>query len=367
MLPFLLLLSEGCVKQFIPSIDEKADLIVVEGLITDQPGIYTITLSRAQPLWKKAQAAPLKKCTVWISDDIGVNYLLKEIKSGVYVTDSSLFKGVPGREYTLHINTTAEYGGHKYESVPVVMRPVPPVDSVYYEKRDFVINDEQDEGCEIFLDTHDPSNNCRFYRWNFDETWEFHIPYEEVVNKICWISGKSEDILIKNTSGLTEDRVTKYPVFLISDPIDRLTVKYSMLVNQYSLSEDEYIYWESLRNILDEVGGLYDIIPANIPNNLYCLDNPDEKVLGYFSVSSVKSKRIFIKDNFRGINHLYDTCPTDSAPATGQIPYLNILVWVLYFGVGPDPLNIPFRVLTDKKECGDCTTRGTTARPLFWQ
>jgi len=247
------------------------------------------------------------------------------------------------------------------------MRPVPPVDSIYYEKRDFVINDEHNEGCQIFLDTHDPSNNCRFYRWSFDETWEFHIPYEEVVNKICWISGKSEEILIKNTSDLAEDRVTKYPLYLISNPIDRLTVKYSMLVNQHSLNEDEYVYWESLRNILDEVGGLYDIIPANISNNLFCLEDPDEKVLGYFSVSGVRSKRIFIRDNFVGINHLYDYCVTDSASLTEDIPYLNILVWLLYYGVGPAPSNTPFRVLTDKKECADCTTRGTTTPPSFWK
>jgi hypothetical protein len=363
----LIFLSGGCVKEFVPTIQEEQLLIVVEGQITNQPGIFTINLSRAKPLWKKELAIPLKKCRVWIADDLGKTDTLKEIKSGVYVTDSSRFKGQSGRDYTLHLKAAAEYGGRNYQSLPMKMRPVPPVDSIYYEKRNFVNNDELIQGCQIFLDTHDPSNSCRFYRWSFDETWEFHIPFSEVINKICWISGKSKDILIKNTSSLAEDKVTRFPLYLISDPIDRLTVKYSILVNQFSLSEDEYVYWESLRNVTDEVGGLYDIVPANIPNNLFCLENPDEKVLGYFSVSSVKPKRIFIKDNFVGINHLYDNCATGTAPATGTIPYLNILVWVLYFDMGPEPWNIPFRVTTDIKECGDCRTRGVNTPPSFWK
>lgn len=362
----LLFFSGGCVKQFQPEISEKEDLLVVEGLITDQPDIFTIRLSKAKPLWRKSQAVPVTKSTVWITDDLGSSYTLKELKAGEYVTDSTHFRGETGRQYVLHINISPQLGGLRYQSSPVTMKPVPQVDSIYYEKLGFVYNDENYEGCRIYLDTHDPSNNCRFYRWDFTETWEFHIPYD-VANRICWISGKSEEVLIKNSTGLESDKVTRFPLYTISDPIDRLTVKYSMLVNQYSLNEDEYLYWESLRNLLEDVGGLYDVIPANIPNNIACLDDPEEKVLGYFSVSAVKSKRIFIKDRFTGINHIYDNCPTGTVYGTGAIPGINILVWVLYTGVTEDPPYTPFRVITDKIECADCRTRGTTTPPLFWK
>ena len=109
------------------------------------------------------------------------------------------------------------------------------------------------------------------------------------------------EINIKNTSVLEQDKIERFPLNFISNQTDRLKVKYSMLVNQYSLNEDEYLYWEKLQNMSEQVGGLYDMIPSAIPSNVYCIDDPNEKVLGYFSVSASSSKRIFIKDHFAGI------------------------------------------------------------------
>ena len=137
------------------------------------------------------------------------------------------------------------------------------------------------------------------------------LPYSvpPLRNKVCWISSNSNVINIKSTSVLEEDRISGYPLNFISNLTDRLRVKYSILVNQYSLNEDEYLYWEKFQNITEQVGGLYDIIPSSVPSNVYCLDDPNEKVLGYFSVSANSSKRIFIKDNFSGLFTPY----TDSA------------------------------------------------------
>lgn len=78
--------------------------------------------------------------------------------------------------------------------------------------------------------------------------------------------------------------IDRHPVIYISNLTDRLKTKYSILVNQYSLNEDEYNYWKKLKNITVSVGGLHDIIPSLIPSNIVCIENPGEKVLGYFSV-----------------------------------------------------------------------------------
>jgi hypothetical protein len=43
------------------------------------------------------------------------------------------------------------------------------------------------------------------------------------------------------------------------------------------------------------------MIPSSIPSNISCIDDPNEKVLGYFSVSARSSKKIFIKDIFSGL------------------------------------------------------------------
>lgn len=361
-----LLLINGCIVQFIPETNEDQDLLVVEGLITDQHDINTVKLSKSLPLGRKIAAKPLKGCIVTISDDLKNIFSLKETVAGTYVTDSAKFQGTIGRRYTLHISTNAANNYLHYESLPMEMKPVPPIDSLFYEKK--IIKEKDavslaDEGCQVYINTHDPSNYCKFYRWEYSETWEFRLPYS-VPNRVCWISGNSDRINIKNTSVLEEDRVNRYPLNFISNTTDRLKVKYSMLVNQYSLNEDEYLYWEKIQNITEQVGGLYDIIPAAIPSNVWCIENPNEKVLGYFSVSARSSKRIFIKDSFSGLINLYYDCPSDTIFGRGPIPSLNVSVWVIIDNLSSEP---PNRVITFMRGCADCTVRGTIKEPVFWK
>jgi Domain of unknown function (DUF4249) len=365
LLLFILLILGSCISQFIPQTSEDKQLLVIEGLITDQPGSNTIKLSRSLPLGTKSNAIPVKGCTVSISDDIGNTYFLSETNAGTYLTDSSQFQGSIGRLYTLHITTNNSGSNHTYESTPIEMKPVPPIDSVYYEKVTLQAGtgtSAAEEGAQIYLNTQDPANQCKYYRWEFSETWEFILPYA-VPNKICWISANSNMINIKNTSSISEDKIVRYPLNFVSNQTDRLSVKYSILVNQYSLNEDEYQYWDKLQNMSQQVGSLYDIIPSSVSSNVFCVDNPVEKVLGYFSVSARSSKRIFIKDHFAGQPEPYsaDNCVADTIYGGKPPEGLNTSIWIIITSLMP-----PYVVTTYSKGCYDCTVRGTNVEPSFW-
>lgn len=363
---FFILLT-GCIVRFTPETEEEKELLVVEGLITDQPGPNTIKLSKSLPFGKKSEAKPLTGCSVSLKDDLGNFYPLSEKAAGKYVTNSTAFRGQAGRFYTLRISANNGRNIINYESSPVEMKPVPPIDSIYYEKT--VIKEGYEnyfgiDGCNIYLDTHDPENKCKYYRWDFNETWVLRLLFP-VENIKCWVSDTSNKINFKSTAAFDESRIIRHPVTSISNLTDRLKTKYSISVNQYSLNEDEYVYWEKLQNITDQVGGLYDVIPASVPGNVYCIDNPGERVLGYFSVSARSSKRIFIKDNFSGIINLYPDCPTDTVYGDVEIWGLDVSVWVL--SDNPPSFGSPRRrILTDKKGCADCTVRGTNLKPEFW-
>jgi len=360
----ILLLLNSCIVQFIPEVDEVKELLVVEALITDQPEAYVVKLSKSLPLGRKNVAKPLKGCIVRVSDDLGNTYSFKESVAGTYLTDPTQFRGIIGRWYTLRISTNTTYNNLNYESFPMELKKVPGIDSIYYEKktiREKTENSQLIEGCQIYLNTHDPENKCKFYRWEYSETWEFRLPYD-VTNNICWLSNNSDKINIKNTSVYGQDRISRYPLNYISNTTDRLRVKYSLLVNQYSLNEDEFLYWEKLQNVAEQVGGLYDMTPAAIPSNIWCIQDPAEKVLGYFSVSAKASKRIFIKDYFSGVINMYSDCPSDTV-GPGHIEGLNTYVWIIEDYSDGMP---PIIVLTDKKGCADCTVRGTNKEPIFW-
>ena len=361
----LFLLLNSCITQFVPQVTEEKELLVVQGLITDQNKIDTVKLSMSLPLGQASATKPVSGCSVSITDDLGDLFNLTETSAGIYITPSS-FRGETGRVYTLHVSTNSSSNNLHYESNPMELKPVPKIDSLYYEK----INIQKPEGffkgvdaCQINLDTYDPDNKCKYYRWNYTETWQFRLLFE-VPNQTCWITDKSHTIFIKSTVAFNEARIKSYPIIYISNATDRLKIKYSILVNQYSLNEEEYAYWEKIQNIAVQVGGLYDIIPASVPSNIRCIEDPNEKVLGYFSVSAMTSKRIFIKDNFEGIVNKYANCITDTV-GTNNFPGLNVTAWILFAHLCSIPC-VPFFEITTHKECSDCTLRGSLIKPDFW-
>ncbi|MDP4222199.1 MAG: DUF4249 domain-containing protein [Bacteroidota bacterium] len=361
----LILIGASCITKFIPETNEDKNMLVVEGLITDHPEDNVVKLSLSMPLGGRANIKPLKGCTVTVTDDKGNLYYFTETSTaGTY---KSGMQGITGRKYTLHVITrdilTKNYS---YYSLPMEMQPVPLIDSVFYEKVTIAEKTTERpklEGCQVYLNTHDPAGECKYYRWDFNETWEFRLPFGYPKNNTCWISDNSSAINIKNASLMSEDRINRLPIRYISNETDRLKVRYSILINQYSLNMDEFGYWEKMQNVMQDVGGLYDIIPAFVPGNVFCVEDPAEKVLGYFSVSAKTSKRIFIKDNFSGIVNLYGDCIRDTIYGTGPIPNLNITVWILEQELYARP---PYTVITDARGCADCTTRGTTTKPYFW-
>ena len=365
----LLLLITSCIAQFVPELNEEKQLLVVQGLITDQQGNSIVRLSKSLPVGLKSAARPLSKCIVTLSDDTGNNVVFSETVPGTYVP-LTLFHGIIGRSYTLHINTNTDSNNLTYESFPVEMKPVPAIDSIYYVKT--VIEKPAEffkgiNGCQIYLNTHDPENNCRYYRWEYSETWALRLNFD-VPNHNCWISNNSKDIFIQSTASLSEDVIKNLPLTYITNATDRLKTKYSISVNQYSMNEEEYNYWDKLKRLIEQTGGLYDLVPSSIPSNLSCVEIPEDKVLGYFSVSSVSTKRIFIKDNFEGIIDPYSDCVSSTlVGGDDYIEGLGVTVWTL-FDSPPIPFSSPrFRVFTRTRGCADCTVRGTNIKPSFWE
>lgn len=358
------MLAGSCVSEFIPETEESKVMLVVEGLITDQPGINTIKLSKTQSLTSKTRGEPYRGCIVTITDNLGNISLLKEKSAGIYATDSAQFIGKVGRTYKLTVRTTnSATEDFTYESQPVKMIPVPPIDSIYYLKNQFDDGSGKlREGCQIWFDSHDPSDECRFYRWDYTETWMFQLPYV-VLNNTCWISENSSNINIKNVSILSENRIIAYPLNYVTPESDRLSKKYSLLLNQYSLNEDEFNYWEKLKKVTEEVGSLYDVTPSFIPGNVTCLEDHSQTVLGYFSVSAKKTKRLFVENHFQGLVNLYTQCASDTVNDITNVPDLNSKVWII---MSDQLVRPPIYILTRTKGCADCTVRGTNIQPSWW-
>ena len=97
----LILLLTGCIDKYWPDSEFKYDkMLVVEGMISNLPGPYTVYLSSSAAL-DNPEFIPLSGYSVIISDDQGNMELLKQTAPGVYETSEEGIQGVIGRSYKL--------------------------------------------------------------------------------------------------------------------------------------------------------------------------------------------------------------------------------------------------------------------------
>ncbi len=93
--------------------------------------------------------------------------------------------------------------------------------------------------------------------------------------------------------------VTNLAAF-IEDDGRRYTDKYYITVQQLSISEEAYLFFDLLDNQLSINGDIFDPPPATILGNMISLKNPDENVIGYFMATDVAIKSIFIPKEILG-------------------------------------------------------------------
>jgi hypothetical protein len=394
---FALFLLSTCIDPYSPQLKGYSSLLVVDGLITDANTSYTVKLSRT---FQVQNSTPflVSDAIVFITDDAGANSNLINRGNGIYKTDSTQFNGIPGRTYVLHIRTSDEA---EYESDACLMQSVPDIDSIYFAKDDQVINNETqtEEGVEIYLDSKEGDNN-QYYRWDFNETWKFKVPDPKKFNfnmadsaitavtdlkEFCWKSQKSSEILIYSNYSGQAAPIKKEPInFIATDQSDRLLIQYSILVNQYSISKEEYDFWNNLKQVNESGGDIFAKQPFTVLSNIHNVSDPTERVLGYFQVSAVKQKRKYISfSEIAGMNLPYYQyqCerivkdPTDiphgyeSPPPTWDELYAMYCITSDYYFVEPQysvGTNNLEKMVFARPECADCTITGTITKPDFW-
>jgi hypothetical protein len=107
----------------------------------------------------------------------------------------------------------------------------------------------------------------------------------------------------------------------------------------------------------EDVGGIYDKIPAQIDGNIACCDG-SEKALGNFSALSVREKRIFIDKSEHNVATVsaYTGCYYYDF---GQLPWIPKSLFGTIHGTDTE-------VYCADNFCADCRDYGTNVKPDFW-
>lgn len=354
----------SCTEPYQFEVNDYEKILIVQGIITNQDGPYEVKLSRTLPLAIDDDSLIYETgALVTISDNSGNLEIFQEVSPGVYKSSTGGMKGELGKEYTLAIYTS---DGVEYESDPVILRPVPEIDSVYatYRENYSFEEDKIIRGVDINVDTKEWENDDFYFKWDYVETWKIIPPFEKMGEVItpCWQIDYCDKIVIENPSSFSVNKLEQQPIIYLSENSPKPHYGYSVLINQYSINESVFQFWRMVKET-KENGSLFDNIPYNPICNIHCCNNGNTKVIGYFDASSVSSKRVYFKKaifdiKFADINegckeywmevNEFETIGPPSTPyiidaADGKIIY------------------------TMQKECVDCSVISTTTeKPDFW-
>jgi hypothetical protein len=284
-----------------------------------------------------------------------------------------------GTKYRLIVTSNH---GNMYVSDFDELLPCPDIDSITYEfqEKETEIPDLTNKGLQFFVNTDCSGEYAKNFRWEMEEAWEYHSAYEisayydgrihESLPGLgsydyyyCWKSRNIPSIYTFSTQNLTSGQIRNYPLHFVSNQSDRLSVKYSTLVKQFSLSREAFKFWNILDQQSKQSGELYETQPAQIHGNIHPQDEGGEPVLGLFYATSVREKRIFVRP-------VMVTLKPDCEPYGLSRPELNELLDTYTTNQYPVYLIFIDMGVYDfaDQECFDCRLRGGSVEPPdYWE
>jgi hypothetical protein len=363
----LVFFAYSCIEPFSPpEISSVENHLVVDGFF-NVSGTDTsrIELRRTQNVNHTTPPPIETGATVSVEDEAGAVYKFTESEKGLYLLPPRAYNDAS--KYRIRIETR---GGQEYLSEFVAVSRTPEIDSLTYKV------DEVQNAAVFYVNTHDAQNRTQFYRWKFEETWEYAMTYysalEVVNNKVvirekninrCWGNSRSGSILLGSTIRLSEDIIKNLPLNRVPIATNKLYLKYSMLVRQYGLSREAFEYWTTLAKTTQGTGSLFDPQPSQVTGNIKNAADPKELVFGYFSAATEETKRLTITPKLGTFPRCTEpdtlplACGRFEEPCALNTPSLLLSYW----GIRADS------VLVATSDCTDCRTAGgTTERPAFW-
>lgn len=365
-------LLSGCIDSYTPDVLANPNsFLVVDGFINSR-GVTTINLSRTVNLQNTGKVPVEAKATVYIEEEAGQRYPLAESKAGTY--QSAALTLSTARKVRLRIKTAAQ---KEYASDYTTVKVTPPIDSVSWRI--------QEGGVQVFANAHDETAQSRYYRYEYDETWEFtsafntYLEFNAKEYKVqrrfddiyhCWRTETPTTIKLVNTMKLAQDKVAEYPLTLLPSTSEKLATRYSIMVRQYALSVEEYAYWEALGKNTENIGTLFDALPTQLTGNIHSLTDASETVLGFVGVHSLVQKRIFIHytqlpRNWR-FKTGYEGCVSEIVPIPGEPGKSDPLQYFVAGAFIPLADRRDGSYLIGSADCVDCRLRGTNVKPSFW-
>ena len=336
----------GCITKYNPTgIDEIADILVVDGVITDDETIITLSHSVNLTEAQSVSTYYIDHAMVYVVCDDGTQWEAEpqwegaKERNGRYLIKNGMLN--TGRKYSLRIGI-GEFDYISDYSYPII---TPEIDSVFWMKTG------RGQPVMIHVATQSTDGNAMYCRWRYKEDWEINseipligYPY------FCWNTGNSREMLLGSSEKTVFGRITDVVAEIL--PSNRkLAVMYRIDVRQNAISKRGYDYYENIRINAKQIGSIFAPIPSELRGNITCTTDPGRPVIGYVDVSSTTQSRMYIP---RSANVYERRFSTDCEP------------FVLETKPDDDTYAVEFEGGYLWRDCVDCTRFGTEQKPDDW-
>lgn len=281
----------SCVEEFDLVVPDAAPRLVVDGIITNNPGPYYIRIIKSNPGNYIAKnngfysdlSEPITDATVVITDDEGQRDTLKYTiidmpgedsspdyyNQGFYATQK--IKGTPGRTYFLEIT----WNKQKY-TASSYMQPVPEIKRLGYKS---VYSEVKKEFHYVpILTFTEPENEINYYLiqttdliysrfWAASTLWQYSLLEDSHLGP--------EVIDLEISNGITPRGIDFYQVYMEGE---------SIYIALSSISKEAYSYYKALLQQFENDGGAYKPTPATPSGNI------SNGAFGFFRASAVSEK-----------------------------------------------------------------------------
>jgi hypothetical protein len=330
----LMILSFSCIEELpLPNIT-SASRLVVDGMITQEPGPHTVHLFMTDSLLSETYY-PVTDAQLAIKNNLFKTDSLINQGDGRYLTKDGFLAQI-GKFYKLHIKLK---DGRLYESEEQLLYPAGEIDElkVIYKKNfnegmpAFVPRDI----FQISIDAHGSSEQANKLRWRWRGVYEVltnpelhtisingtpipdplpcsgFLTGEPCICCNCWTTERNE------TAHVSKSETAK-GVFL-DEPITRILVdqyrfriKYFIEIEQLSLSDEVYEFWKRIEAQQAGSNNIFQPAAIRIQGNIHPITNPKEQVLGIFAVNAVsRASRFLIPSDLGGTPPAPNTIAND--------------------------------------------------------
>ncbi len=307
-------------------------LLIVEGFITNEPGPYTVRLTRSANYESAFRLDGVISnetgAALFIRDAEGGSTELVEVADGYYQTPAD-FVGQVGTTYSLNIFTAAD---ESFVSRPVTLPAGADIENIELRYKEQPSSDPVSfgSGVNVFVTFQDRPGENNFYMTYRDrgvypftsqpEIAELNpfnpcIPIQDLprcfryerdyFNPSTAVTTSQSCLVIRPESFdflLIDDRfrdgteITDLASF-VEDDGRRFEFSYRTRINLLSIPSEAFGFYERLATQLEIDGDIFDPPPAEILGNIVNIGSTENPAIGYFGAYHLSSREVYLESD----------------------------------------------------------------------